>query len=75
MFSFCFSSSRRCLIFSANVKLISHAIRVERRTHVRSFFIEEKKKKETDIIILFPDVIHSMLLQFEEINKRIEIDL
>lgn len=41
------SSSRRCFPFSANVKSISHAIRVQRRTHVSSFFIEEKKKKQT----------------------------
>lgn len=67
--NFCFLLARRCFIFSANVKSISHAIRVERRTH--GFFIEEQRNKHHRFFSF--NVIHSMLLQFEEINKRIEI--
>lgn len=59
------SSSRRCFPFSANVKSISHAIRVQRRTHFSSF-LYWRKEKQTSFFSFF--VTHSMLLQFEE-NK------
>lgn len=63
---FTFSLLMRCFPFSANVKPID-AIRVQRRTHVSSFFNEEKRNG-----IFFP-VTHSMLLQFEETNKKNKI--
>lgn len=39
-------------------------------THLAVTLLEKKRKY---ILILFPGVKHSMLLQFEEINKTIEI--